>query len=64
MWKSVQGVCETMLEGFRRISPSSKPTRATIDFGLSITVDGNIYVVKASGAASIRISVEWQFDAK
>ncbi len=37
----------------------SKPDSTTVEFGLSITAEGNIFVARASGEASINITFSW-----
>lgn len=55
----------TMLAGaFEELrSQSSPPTKATVEFGLELSGEGNIYLVKSAVAASIKVSVEWNFEA-
>lgn len=40
---------------------SITPAKATLEFGISFSAEGDIYVVKAAGEASLKISVEWEF---
>ncbi|MCZ2121418.1 MAG: hypothetical protein LC108_04040 [Anaerolineales bacterium] len=37
------------------------PAKATLEFGICFSAEGDIYVVKASGEASLKVSVEWEF---
>ena len=38
------------------------PTDATLEFGISFTASGNIYIVKASGEANLKIIVNWNIN--
>ena len=37
------------------------PAKATLEFGICFSAEGNMYVVKAAGEASLKVSVEWEF---
>jgi len=37
------------------------PKKASLEFGVRFTAEGDIYVVKASGEATVKVTVEWQF---
>lgn len=41
-----------------------RPQKATAEFGLTFTAKGSIYLVEASGEASIKISLEWNIEDK
>jgi len=38
-----------------------KPVKASAEFGLQFTAEGNVYLVKTAAQASIKVSFEWQF---
>ena len=53
--------CRVLTLAFEKLKEQSiAPTKATAEFGLQFTGEGNIYLVKASAQASITITVEWQ----
>ncbi len=53
--------CKVLVGAFEQLKEQSLPPRkASAEFGLQFNTEGNIYVVKASGQASIKISVEWE----
>jgi hypothetical protein len=37
------------------------PSKATLEFGLRFSGEGSIYVVKAIGEATLKVTVEWNF---
>lgn len=51
-----------IVKSFEEISKETiPPKKASVEFGLSFGAKGNIYLVEASGEASIKISIEWDF---
>ena len=53
--------CRVLTLAFDKLREQSiAPSKATAEFGLQFTGEGNIYLVKASAQASITITVEWQ----
>jgi NTP-dependent ternary system trypsin peptidase co-occuring protein len=38
---------------------SKKPDSITAEYGLSITAEGNLFVVKAAGEASLKVTFAW-----
>jgi hypothetical protein len=44
----------------QELATAARPTKATIEFGLNISLEGNVYLVKSTGQASIKITAEWQ----
>jgi hypothetical protein len=53
----VKPFCETIINNFQSLS--IKPDSASAEFGLSVTAEGNLFVVKASGEASLKIILNW-----
>jgi Trypsin-co-occurring domain 1 len=39
---------------------AKKPQSTTVEFGLSITAEGNLFVTKIAGEASLKIGFEWR----
>ena len=44
------------------VKASEKLKTAEIEFGITIDVEGNVYVVKAKGAANISVKLTWDFE--
>jgi hypothetical protein len=57
MLERITPFCEAILENFRQLKV--KPDSASAEFGLSVTAEGNIFVVKAAGEASFKFSLNW-----
>jgi hypothetical protein len=43
---------------------SKKPDSITAEYGLSITAEGNLFVVKAAGEASLKVTFAWSPDKR
>ena len=49
-----------IVESFGQLGTENAPLKkVTAEFGLSFTGKGNVYLVEASAAASIKVSLEW-----
>ncbi len=57
---SIKAFCARIIKSFHELEDSSKPNKATIEFGLDISLEGNVYIVKTTGEASIKITAEWE----
>lgn len=53
----IRPLTESIQESVDRLE--NKPDSATIEFGLSITAEGNFFVVKAAGEGSLNITFRW-----
>jgi hypothetical protein len=58
---SIRSFCGRIVSSLNLLSKESRPKKATIIFGLSISAEGSVYVVKSTGEASISITAEWEF---
>jgi Trypsin-co-occurring domain 1 len=59
---SVKAFCGHIMSSFRDLGKDAQPSKAIIEFGLNISLEGNVYLVKTSGQASIKITAEWELD--
>lgn len=55
--QKVKPFCEAIVDNFQTLS--TKPNSASAEFGLNITAEGNIFIVKASGQATLKITLNW-----
>jgi altronate dehydratase len=53
----IKPFCEAIVDNFQTLS--TKPNSASAEFGLNITAEGNIFIVKASGQATLKITLNW-----
>lgn len=56
---SIRSFCERIVSGFHDAKEELRPQRASVEFGLDVSVEGNVYVVKGTGSASVRVTAEW-----
>lgn len=59
---SIRNFCSSTVQGFKDLDPDTRPTKATVEFGMNISLEGNVYVVKTAGEASIKITAQWDFE--
>jgi hypothetical protein len=57
MLERLQPFCESIIKNFESLS--KKPDSASAEFGLNISGEGNLFVVRASGEATIKITLNW-----
>lgn len=60
---SIKVFCENTINSFHELGEDAKPTKATVEFGLNISLEGDVYVVKSSSEASIKITAEWSLNS-
>jgi Trypsin-co-occurring domain 1 len=53
----VRPFCECIIDNFQSLS--QKPSSASAEFGLNVTAEGNVFVEKASGQATLKITLNW-----
>jgi hypothetical protein len=53
----VKPLCESIINNFQNLS--KKPSSASAEFGLNVTSEGNVFIVKASGQATLKITLNW-----
>lgn len=58
---SIEAFCAQAVSGFREMAVERRPSKATVEFGLSISLEGNVYVVKGTGQATVKVAAEWDF---
>jgi hypothetical protein len=57
---SVAQMCVRILGGLKNLDAVDRPDSAEVEFGLSISVEGNVYVVKGSGQGTVKVRAQWQ----
>jgi hypothetical protein len=55
-------ISESIIRSVDKLSKS--PDSITAEYGLSLTAEGNLFVVKAAGEASLRVTFAWSPDKK
>jgi hypothetical protein len=44
--------------------PSLMPEKAILEFGIRFSAEGNIYLAKVSGDATLKATIEWKFGSE
>jgi hypothetical protein len=57
---SVAGMAKRIIDSFNRLEPADRPVGAEVEFGLDVSVEGNVYVVKGTGKGSVTIRAQWR----
>jgi hypothetical protein len=60
LMKVIHPITETIVNSVDHLG--KRPQSLSAEFGLSITAEGNIFVVKASGEASLKVTFNWSYD--
>jgi hypothetical protein len=55
--QKIKPFCDSIIENFQTLS--TKPDSVSAEFGLNVTAEGNIFIVKASGQATLKITLNW-----
>jgi hypothetical protein len=58
---SIKAFCGRMMASFNQLAEDARPSKAIVEFGLSISAEGNVFVVKTAGEASVKVTAEWEF---
>jgi hypothetical protein len=56
--------CYPLTEAFQQLSRDTQATNAEVEFGISFTTKGSVYVVESSGSATLKIKVTWNLLTK
>jgi hypothetical protein len=57
MLQKVKPFCESIITNFRDLSV--KPDSASAEFGLKLSAEGNLFIVKAAGEATLKVTLNW-----
>lgn len=57
---SIKAYCSALVRTFETLEGKEKPGRITAEFGLSLSSDCKFYIVNTAGAASLKITAQWE----
>jgi len=57
---TIRAYCTSLVETFKGLDEKLAPDRIRAEFGLKISGEGNVFVVKSAVEASLRVTAEWQ----
>jgi len=58
----IKALCGAIIQTFNNIPGDKKPSKLITEFGLKISSEGNVYLVKTGVEASLIITAEWKHD--
>lgn len=56
--ETINSLSEFIISAFNRLSV--KPESASAEFGLKISAEGNVFVVKVAGESSVKVTLNWR----
>jgi hypothetical protein len=59
--KLINNICVSLKGSLDDLPKDMRPSKISTEFGLKISGEGGIFVVKTSAEASLTITAEWQF---
>lgn len=57
MLEKVKPFCEASIKNFEELI--RKPDSASAEFGLKVSAEGNLFIVKATGEATLKVTLNW-----
>jgi hypothetical protein len=60
MTETIAAYCGNLIDTFKSFDESQKPDTITAEFGLKLSGEGNLYLVKTVGEASLKITAQWR----
>ena len=56
---TIRAYCEMLVETFQGLQAERRPNKVTAAFGIKLSGEGNVYIVKSGAEASLTINAEW-----
>ncbi len=56
--------CRPLTKAFGQLHQETQATSAEVEFGVSFTAKGNVYLVESSGQATLKVKVTWNMASK
>jgi hypothetical protein len=57
---TIKAYCSSLVDAFEGLPGKAKPAKLTAEFGLKLSGDCNVYIVKTTGEASLKITAQWE----
>jgi Trypsin-co-occurring domain 1 len=57
MLQKIKPFCESIITNIKELSV--KPDSASAEFGIKVSAKGNLFIVEASGEATLKITLNW-----
>ena len=62
--ETIRAFCRSLVTSFREMEQKTAPHKITAEFGLKISGEGQVFVVKSTAEASLKITAEWELERK
>jgi hypothetical protein len=60
MLQKIKPSCKSIINNFGR--SSVEPNSASAEFGSKVSAEGNLFIVKASGEATLKVTLNWKIE--
>lgn len=57
---TIRAYCTSLVRTFKGFETEHAPDRIKAEFGLKLSAEGNVYVVKSAAEGSLKITAEWE----
>ena len=57
---TIRAYCTSLVRTFKGFKTEYAPDRIKAEFGLKVSGEGNVYVVKSAAEGSLKITAEWE----
>ncbi len=57
MLQKIKPFCESIITNIKELSV--KPDSASAEFGMKVSAKGNLFIVEASGEATLKVTLNW-----
>lgn len=57
---TIRAYCTSLVRTFKEFQTENAPNRIKAEFGLKLSGEGNVYVVKSAAEGSLKITAEWE----
>ena len=58
--ETVKAYCSKLVSGIKELPVGQVPKKVKAEFGIRLSADGKIFIAKASGEASLKVTAEWE----
>jgi len=64
IFNTISALATVVIDTINTLPEEKTPSTLRVEFGLSVSGEGNVYIVKTGAQASLNISAEWEIRAK
>jgi hypothetical protein len=56
--------CRPLTKAFEQLHQETQATSAEVEFGITFTAKGNVYLMESTGGATLKVKVSWNMASK